>query len=406
MKILISQPAKQYTFRLASALINGKYNVVYATTFWYTKSKIPYKILNWIPDKLRNRIEPFLKRRYNAKLPDDIFIQIPFKEILRQIASKIFGKKEEDLVFWVERDFDNSVETYLKRIRPDVFIGYEKSCLDSMKYVKSYGGVTVLDLAQVHCNVIKELTQKFPIFQKSLPDKNFIYKINKVKLQEYDIADYILTLSSYSKKTLVNQGVPESKIKTISLGFDPVHFNPKTRYKKDGSLTCIFVGTLNYRKGLDLISIALNKLKNLDIHLTVIGSDIGGLSLLKSLPKEKYTHIPEILHEDLPKYYRDADLFLLPSYLDSWGMVVLESMACGTPVIVSENTGAKDVVKNGGGVVIEAGDALKLKDQIEYFYYNRGVIEEMGKIATHSVKKFTWSIYEQNVQNFINEITD
>ena len=94
----------------------------------------------------------------------------------------------------------------------------------------------------------------------------------------------------------------------------------------------------------------------------------------------------------------------MPSYLDSWGRVVLEAMACGTPVIVTENTGVKDAVGANGGRVIPVGDLSQLKEGIFHFYHHRSEVESMGKQARKNAEKYTWEGYRNQVVTKVREI--
>ncbi len=110
--------------------------------------------------------------------------------------------------------------------------------------------------------------------------------------------------------------------------------------------------------------------------------------------------------EDLVKQYQDADVFVFPSYLDSWAMTVLEAMACGTPVIVTENTGSRDAVEKGGGIVIPAGNDLALEDAIKNLYNNRSTLETLGKKAREVAIEYTWEKYYQKLGGVIQDICD
>jgi lipopolysaccharide biosynthesis glycosyltransferase len=120
--------------------------------------------------------------------------------------------------------------------------------------------------------------------------------------------------------------------------------------------------------------------------------------------KRYYRHIPFLHHEELAKVYREHDLFVFPSYLDSWAMVVLEAMASGTPVIVTENTGAKDAVTKGGGKIIPVDDIEALKSAISYYYANRNKIKEDGIIANRVAQNYTWDSYYEQINQIISSI--
>jgi glycosyltransferase involved in cell wall biosynthesis len=81
-------------------------------------------------------------------------------------------------------------------------------------------------------------------------------------------------------------------------------------------------------------------------------------------------------------------------------------MACGTPVIVSDMTGAKDVVRDGtDGFITETLNAQALKQKILHFYTNRDEVERMGRAASVQAQNFTWSRYRQRVRDAITQMT-
>jgi glycosyltransferase involved in cell wall biosynthesis len=144
------------------------------------------------------------------------------------------------------------------------------------------------------------------------------------------------------------------------------------------------------------------RLQHLSIECVFIGSKDDAFDCIKELPNSNY--IPYLEHDKLVKELHASDIFVLPSYLDSWGMIVIEAMACGLPVIVTENTGAKDAVTDDSGFVIPIDDEDALMDKILYFYNNRAEIERMGKNAARVVQKYTWDNYYKQVNDFIDTI--
>ncbi|GFP33773.1 L-malate glycosyltransferase, partial [Candidatus Hakubella thermalkaliphila] len=96
--------------------------------------------------------------------------------------------------------------------------------------------------------------------------------------------------------------------------------------------------------------------------------------------------------------FKKSDIFAFPSNQDGFGSVVLEAMACGLPVIVSENTGAKDCVRDGiDGFIVPAADVDALCDRINYFYTNRDKVREMGRRAREQALKYDWESYRKRL---------
>jgi glycosyltransferase involved in cell wall biosynthesis len=97
---------------------------------------------------------------------------------------------------------------------------------------------------------------------------------------------------------------------------------------------------------------------------------------------------------ELQRLYSDCSVFVLPSLADSFSLATLEAMACGLPVIVSENTGAADLIENGReGFVVPIRDARCLAQRLEQLYLDRDRVEAMGKAARQAALRMTWDRY-------------
>lgn len=142
------------------------------------------------------------------------------------------------------------------------------------------------------------------------------------------------------------------------------------------------------------------------LDLVIIGPLLDGADLFTKYAG-LFTYFDFLHHEELVMHLRQSDVYVFPSYLDSWAMTVVEAMACGLPVIVTESTGAKDAVREGeSGFIIPTGDLDSLKEKILFFYNNKVKIKEMGECAVKSAKLYTWENYYSEVKKTITDIAD
>jgi alpha-maltose-1-phosphate synthase len=401
-QIIVSHPGKQYVHQLLFAIQQTGGLQLFITSIWYKPSHWVCKLLVSIPLIGDLLYQKFLKKKTYPNQDDRLVEQYPWKEVWRQLLVQFSYKyRTEKYVFEVERAHDRYAARRLRNLKPDIFIGYEKASLESFKVIKSQGGVTVLDLAQVHYNYLVELQKTQATFEDLFEDKVLFQTINKVKGEEYQLADYILTLSSFAKQTLLDNGIPENKIRVVNLGYNPALFTPKTTYNQSGGLKLIYTGTFTKRKGVHLLLQAIEELALPDLHLTIIGPVLDGQELLKQY-KGLFEYYDFMHHEELVKHLHASDVYVFPSLLDSWAMTVVEAMACGLPVIVTENTGAKDVVEDGvSGFVIPIADKEAIKEKILFFHKDRQMVEKFGNNASRSVEKNSWGDYHQQIQEFV-----
>jgi len=117
-------------------------------------------------------------------------------------------------------------------------------------------------------------------------------------------------------------------------------------------------------------------------------------------------HIPDVPKVELLRYYSNASVFVLPSVADAQPLVVLEAMACGLPVIVTENCGSTDFVRDGiDGFVIPIRDVEALKDRLLFLYKDEAKRRQMGDQARTRVQEFTWEQYGRRLIEVYHEIS-
>jgi glycosyltransferase involved in cell wall biosynthesis len=408
-RIVVSHPGKQYVHQLLYALQREGYLQLFITSIWYKPSFWVYQLINSIPIIGKIIFHKFLKKKTFANQQDELIEQYPWKEMWRQILVQVSTKyRSEKYVFTVEKAHDKYVARRLRKLRPDIFIGYEKSSLESFKEIKRQGGIAVLDLAQVHYKYLIELRDTQETFNDLFEDKALFDEINRVKAEEYQYADYILTLSEFAKSTLVKYGIDERKIYIANIGFNPAIFIPKTEYYKkltvNPQLKLIYTGTFTKRKGVHLLLQAVKELDLPGLELTIIGPVLDGKELLDEY-KGFFKYYDFLHHEELVKHIHESDVYVFPSYLDSWAMTVIEAMACGLPVIVTENTGAKSAVIDGeNGFIIPINDLEVLKSKIRFFYNQAEVIKKIGERAEKNIRELSIENYANSIGKIIEEI--
>ncbi len=186
----------------------------------------------------------------------------------------------------------------------------------------------------------------------------------------------------------------------IPVGIDRKRFNPKAGFYKpmkkgEGSIKILFMGRLDKRKGLDILLKALSKLNNkIDYHLFV-----GGSSANRKYYEEmadrlnvKATFLGFIPAEDMGKVYSSADIYCSPAKGgETYGIVLVEAMSSGVPVIASDIPGYATVVKNGYNGVLAEANVESFASAIERLANNK---EERIRLKMNGLKhaeKIDWN---------------
>jgi len=206
----------------------------------------------------------------------------------------------------------------------------------------------------------------------------------------------------------VRNGVPDAKIRVINYGVDTDTFTPGE--KKDSTFRVIYCGMVCLRKGVQYLLEAWRELGYRDAELWLLGMvlpDAVGLM-------ERYSDLPGVRvvghvgsRPELADLYRQGSVFAFPSVEDGFGMVVTEAMACGVPVIISDQTGARDVVEQGvNGCVVPTYDVAAIRESIQQMRGDESLRARMGLAARQTALNNTWHHYSEKLLRVYDELAD
>jgi glycosyltransferase involved in cell wall biosynthesis len=218
----------------------------------------------------------------------------------------------------------------------------------------------------MHCHEWYEKAGSLHPIEKSWLTK----KLRDKMLAEYQIADKIWVNSDYSFQTFLERGIPKSKLARRYLSIDS-RFQRPTNKNKSNAFNLVYVGSLTVVKGVPLLLEAYQELSLHNSSLILVGGT--GSSGMKKLLKRynSYGNVVVCPGDPYPQLL-DADLFVYPSWSDGYGYAPREAMGMGVPVIVSENTGMKEEIKNKNqGAIFKIGDKNGLKALILKYFHNR-----------------------------------
>ena len=204
--------------------------------------------------------------------------------------------------------------------------------------------------------------------------------------------------------------------KIIPNGIDLAHFSadalPFERFM-DGKLNILFVGRMEMRKGLRFLLAAFARLKweYPQLRLIVVGPgrlDAASERILGERYVEDVEVIGGVPYDDLPRYYRTADIFCSPATGgESFGIVLLEAMAAGTPVLASNIPGYAGVVDNGEtGLLFEPKDEVSLANAIVSLMQQPDLRARMAAKGRVHVQRFSWDRVASEVLSYYDQLLD
>ena len=226
-------------------------------------------------------------------------------------------------------------------------------------------------------------------------------------------ADRIVTVSNYSKQEIgARYGVPDEKIIVAYNGVDRTKFLPlqgqdDTAFLEKCGLRSgkylLSVGRLEPRKNHANLIRAYAQLNLVDIPLVIVGQrDFkfqDALDLVDKLSLHDRVKIMDDINDDeLPIIYRNALVFVYPSYAEGFGIPPLEAMACGIPVITSNSTAIPEVTAESAWL-IDPDDVAKLAYKINLLISDPELAQKLKILALERSAKFDWESAATNVAN-------
>jgi glycogen synthase len=238
-------------------------------------------------------------------------------------------------------------------------------------------------------------------------DKHPQSHIHAVERRMVRGADRVITCSHYMRRHVADVfGIPASKVTAIANGIDPSDLQTvpdlprlRARYARPDERLILLVGRLVYEKGFHL---ALDALPGLVERLGNVRFLIAGSGTAEAELKEQAERLGLMEHgsfvgwtgdDELHSLYRIADLCLVPSIYEPFGLVALEAMASGCPCIVADTGGLREVVPGGGrvGLRFRPKDSKALGRMAEQILTDDALRDRLVAEAREHVLRFDWA---------------
>ena len=234
-----------------------------------------------------------------------------------------------------------------------------------------------------------------------------LLELGSTKLSTKNIA-----VSEYVKKELVKNGIKENNIAIIKNGVDLEMVNSIRKQKKKYDL--IFVGRLNYQKNLILLieSIKLVKEKIPKIMVCIVGSGEEKEKLLEQIKnfglEKNFYFVGEIKDkQEVFRYMKSAKIFVLPSLLEGLPLTIIESNACGLPVITTKTkwNNTQEYIETEGisGILSEPAKEI-FSETIINTLKDRKNIKIMSKNGIKKSKDYDWNKIADQIENYYKSL--
>ena len=273
----------------------------------------------------------------------------------------------------------------------DVFIGMSGLCVKSAQVARGkYGAKIFLERGSRHILSQKEILEAIPGMNRpAVPEFNL-----RRELWGYDFADVISIPSRHVERSFLERGFPAEKLFRNPYGVDLTMF-PPTPKSANKIPTLVFAGTWSLQKGCDVLAKAVEGRPWRLIHVGAVADaplpQLASFESLGFVPQSKLAGI-----------YGQADVFVLPSRQDGFGMVLGQALACGLPLVCTDRTGGEDLAElledPSWVTVIKADDPAALRAGIEQGLGRAGTQAGLRNIMGTARDRLSWRAYAERYE--------
>jgi D-inositol-3-phosphate glycosyltransferase len=221
-------------------------------------------------------------------------------------------------------------------------------------------------------------------------------------------SDRVVAATEIDRQQILRHYGPLAPISVIPGGVDLSVFRPLGRSEPRTSLgwpdderVLLFVGRIQRLKGLEILLRAFALLADVNGRVVIVGGQKGThesreIARLQHLAvrlgiSERCTFVGAVPHSELPLYYSAADVTVMPSSYESFGLVAVESLACGTPVVATRVGGLTSIVRDGEtGLLVPWRDAQLFADSLRRLLADDTLRARMATHARESVLEYGW----------------
>lgn len=342
-----------------------------------------------------------VKFRSISELPSPLVRCLWKTTAIEQIRHRL-GFSPASTFAWLDADFSHAAADTARKTKSHLFL-YTPYAWEAFVAKYSHHPKKVLFQFHPHGDTeLKLLTadiQKFPWMEFSYREETDKYQKLKERHRVRDCwkyADLILCASRFTQKTLMEAGASSQICRVIPYG---VNLPSISISKVPDRFQALFVGSGIQRKGLHHLLLAwkrANLPKDSELILVCRILDPGLKTLISDTPKVRL--LSGVSPQKLQYLYTTSSLFVLPSIVEGFGQVFLESLSYGCPVLGTSNTGLSDLGSEAEGIFLtETGNLEQLTDRLENLAKTLPDRLELRQQARRCAEKFSWNQFRLNL---------
>jgi len=340
----------------------------------------------------------------------------PFRELGRMLAPRAGLRslvRHEQGPLSVDAVYRSLDRTVSQRLTDDRFRGvyaYEDGAEESFHVATRQDKMRIYDLPigywRAARTILEEEAEREPEWAITLNGNQDSPQKTARKDAELRQANLVVVASSFTLRTLEHAPEFRGSVVMIPYGSPRVEgMVPDVKpLRRDGKLRALFVGSLGQRKGLSYLFKAVRSAGS-DVELTVIGARplVACAALDRELAKVRW--IASCSHREVLAEMASSDVFVFPSLFEGFGLVLLEAMAMGLPIITTPHTAGPDLITDGvEGFIVPVRSASALAEKLELLRRDSERRATMSENARQRAREFTWDQYGQTLAACVSSV--
>lgn len=418
MRILVAHPAQQHSYRLAEALSGRGMLCAYATTVYYKKHSLTtlaaYFLRGTMKMKAQGRVSPVLR-------PEQVVQFCELEGLLKLLTMHVRFLRPlyRPIKYHTADRFARKVARYAIREKVDAVVCYDdcSARLFAILNKKAPNILRIMDVSAASILYMKEIYERdmalSPDFAARLRQERAIVWDSGCQSrarQELALSHYMLAPSGFVRTSLLYSGGKAEQIRLCPYGVDTGAFSCKPydheKEIRGRPVRFIYVGGVKELKGISYLLRGIMEIPPEQAQLTVVGKyDPGDRDTEPYGGRVQFTGM--VLHQEIPKLLREADVFVMPSLGEGMSLSALEAAACGLPLLVTENSGVGDAIKQGReGFIIPIQSSEAIAAGMRWFIHHPERIEPMGRAARAMAQEYTWSRYQERASGLLRQLIE
>jgi len=339
----------------------------------------------------------FAAARHAPGLPADKVVTA-WASFARSLGARLDGRKDSPHLAAADRLLSaKAAEVALEREAP--LIAYSYYASPAFRRLADAGLPRILFQVHPQANFLRDLFSReaelVPEAAASLRRETEMSPAYAQNDGAFLDADALICASSFTKHSLEVAGA-KAPIHVVGYGVDLDLFSARRRMPPARHLTVGFVGAFSQRKGARHLLGALAALPKSSVRLVLYTRTAVERDLLRGFESLDIEVRGGLSDAGLAADMKQCDLVALPSIAEGFGLVILEAMACGVPVLCTTSTGGADFIQHReNGLLIEPGSAAAIERELAWALSHRADLFQMGQAARREAEKHTWAEYRR-----------